>query len=126
MNSAADVSQEAITQALKVLGLNVYDETPESPQYPFVGIGPDAKEELINSLPETWKVDMELSVISVAKGWMQASRMSKKIYDALHNMIIPAGSGHVGGFIMVSSTDRVTPAEQREVKISLSVWLQCA
>ena len=123
MFNAADCAQLAIYQMLSLDGLTVYDEAPENPSLPCVVLN-GGTPSLFNVTPETWKVDMDLTILSNAPGWSEASQIYTTICQALGEGIRPS-SQHVGGFCSVGDMDQNSDENLRNPTVSVEVYLQC-
>lgn len=124
MINAADCAQLAIYQMLTMAGLTVYDAAPAEPEFPCVVLNGGTPSK-INLLPETWKVDVDMTILSDAPGWAEASHIYTTICEALGQDIKPT-SQHVGGFCRVGEMDQDSDDNLRNPTVSVEVTLQCA
>ncbi len=123
MINAADSAQLAVYQMLTVAGLTVYDEAPEEPELPCVVLHGGAPN-MISVCPQTWKVDIDLNILSDAPGCAEASTVYTKICEALGDDIRPT-SQHTGGFCRVGEMDQDRDENLRNPSAVVEVWLEC-
>lgn len=123
MIDAADCAQLAIYQILRLEGITCYDEPPEEPELPCVVLN-GGKPTLFNMNPETWQVDMDLTILSDAHGWSESSQIYTTICEALSEEIRPT-SQHNGGWCIVGPMNQNNDTDIRNPTLSVEVYLQC-